>query len=79
MKKMIIATAAVLALSGSAFAGSGHYGSDGVNQPAVSVDTQPTGSISDKHTSSTIRKLLNSSGDTQQPVTFGSDREHFGR
>ncbi|RUX96575.1 DUF680 domain-containing protein, partial [Mesorhizobium sp. M7D.F.Ca.US.004.01.2.1] len=43
MKKIILATAAVLAISGSAFAGSDNFGSNGANQPAVtSVDSSYT-------------------------------------
>ncbi|MBZ9956651.1 DUF680 domain-containing protein, partial [Mesorhizobium sp. B2-4-9] len=35
MKKIALAAAAVLAVSGSAFAGSDNYGSNGANQPAA--------------------------------------------
>ena len=45
MKKIIIATAALLAVSGAAFAGSDNYGSNGANQPAAAVDSSYTASI----------------------------------
>ena len=46
MKKIILAAAAVLAISGSAFAGSDNFGSNGANQPAVtSTDSGNTASI----------------------------------
>ncbi|MBZ9676596.1 DUF680 domain-containing protein [Mesorhizobium sp. ES1-1] len=46
MKKIIITAAALLAISGSAFAGSDHFGSDAANQPAVtSTDNSYTASI----------------------------------
>ena len=75
MKKIILATVAVLAISGSAFAGSDNYGNSGVNQPAPAVDTTRTSSIS---TDSTVYKLLNSSGNVQKSAPQGSDRDHFG-
>jgi len=75
MKKIILATVAVLAVSGSAFAGSDNYGNSGVNQPAPAVDTTRTSSIS---TDSAVYKLLNSSGNVQKSAPQGSDRDHFG-
>ncbi|RWL19009.1 MULTISPECIES: DUF680 domain-containing protein [Mesorhizobium] len=52
MTKIALTAAAILIATGSAFAGSDHYGSDGVNQPAapagnapVDVDETFTGSI----------------------------------
>jgi hypothetical protein len=75
MKKIILATAAVLAVSGSAFAGSDNYGNSGTNQPAPAVDTTPTSSIG---TDSTVYKLLNSSSNVQKSAPQGSDRDHFG-
>lgn len=78
MKKMILAAAAVLAISGSAFASSENYGSNGANQPAVtSVDNSRTASI--RKTGSPVYKLLNSSGDVQPSAPQGSDRNLFGR
>jgi hypothetical protein len=77
MNKIIIAAAAVLALSGSAFAGSDNYGSNGANQPAVtSVDNSHTASI--RESGSPVYKLLNSSGDVQKSAPQGSDRNLFG-
>ncbi|PDQ21404.1 hypothetical protein CN311_09530 [Mesorhizobium sanjuanii] len=67
MKKFVLA-AAVLAISGSAFAnGSDHYGSDGVNQPAAAVDSS--------YTASTQK----SEAAAEKPVNQGSDRNLFGR
>ncbi|WP_137929006.1 DUF680 domain-containing protein [Mesorhizobium comanense] len=83
MKKIILAAAAVLVVSGSAFAGSDNFGSNGANQPAVSssgnsqIDNSRTGSIRDN--GSPVYKLLNSSGDAQQTAPQGSDRNLFGR
>ncbi|KRB25904.1 MULTISPECIES: DUF680 domain-containing protein [Mesorhizobium] len=66
MKKMILAAAAVLAISGSAFAGSDNYGSNGANQPAAtSADTSYTASI---------RK----SEPAAQTSVQGADRNLFG-
>ncbi|MGX8008544.1 DUF680 domain-containing protein [Mesorhizobium sp. ORM8.1] len=50
MTKIALAAAALLVATGAAFAGSDHYGSDNVNQPAVTqsssnVDRTVTGSI----------------------------------
>jgi Protein of unknown function (DUF680) len=50
MTKIALTAAALLVATGAAFAGSDHYGSDGVNQPAVTqssvnVDRTVTGSI----------------------------------
>ncbi|RUV69888.1 MAG: DUF680 domain-containing protein [Mesorhizobium sp.] len=71
MKKIVLATAAVLAVAGSAFAGSDNYGSNGANQPAVAVDS---------YTAS-----IQNSAPAQNPVpadekpVHGSDRNLFGR
>jgi hypothetical protein len=47
MKKIIITAAALLAISGSAFAGSDNFGSNGANQATVSsTDNSYTASIS---------------------------------
>ena len=47
MKKIALTAAALLMAAGTAFAGSDHYGSDGVNQPAAAaVDNSYTASIS---------------------------------
>ncbi|MBN9222189.1 MAG: DUF680 domain-containing protein [Mesorhizobium sp.] len=81
MKKIILAAAAVLAVSGSAFAGSDNFGSNGANQPAVSttgVDNTRTGAI--RNSDSPVYKMLNSSGDAQKSAPQqGSDRNLFGR
>ncbi len=67
MKKIILAAAAVLAISGSAFAGSDNFGSNGANQPAAtSVDSSRTASIQ------------KSAPAEKQPVVQGSDRNLFG-
>jgi hypothetical protein len=66
MNKIIIAAAAVLALSGSAFAGSDNYGSNGANQPAAtSTDSSYTASIKKSEPAA------------QTPVQ-GADRNLFG-
>ena len=76
MKKIVLATAALLAVSSAAFAASDHYGSNEANQPAASaVDTTRTSSF---NTSSPVYKLLNSSGDVQKSAPQGSDRNLFG-
>jgi hypothetical protein len=66
MKKILIATAALLAISGSAFAGSDNFGSNGANQPAAAVDSSYTASVQKSEPA------------TQAPVTHGSDRNLFG-
>ncbi|AZO04706.1 MULTISPECIES: DUF680 domain-containing protein [unclassified Mesorhizobium] len=76
MKKIILATAALMAVSSAAFAGSDNYGNSGVNQPAPAVDTTRTSSIGND---SPVYKLLNSSRDGQKSAPQqGSDRDHFG-
>lgn len=78
MNKILIAAAVVLAISGSAFAGSDNFGSNGANQSAVtSVDTSHTSSI--RNSDGLVEKLLNSSGDVQKSAPQGSDRNLFGR
>ncbi|MDG4882348.1 DUF680 domain-containing protein [Mesorhizobium sp. WSM4884] len=76
MKKIVLATVAVLALSSAAFAASDNYGSNGANQPAAAVDTTRTSSTG---SDSPVRKLLNSSNDAQKSAPQGSDRNLFGR
>lgn len=75
MKKIVLATAALMAVSTVAFAGSDNYGDSGVNQPAPAVDTTRTSSIGND---SPVYKLLNSSRDAQKSAPQGSDRDHFG-
>ncbi|WP_095200770.1 DUF680 domain-containing protein [Mesorhizobium carmichaelinearum] len=67
MKKFIIAAAAVLAISGSAFAGSDNYGSNGANQPAAASN--------DSSYTASIKK---SAPATQAPTQQGADRNLFG-
>ncbi|MDX8455084.1 DUF680 domain-containing protein [Mesorhizobium sp. VK9D] len=76
MKKIILATVALVAVSGAAFAGSDNYGDSGVNQPAPAVDTTRTSST---NTDSTAYQLLNSSNDVHKSTPQGSDRNLFGR
>ncbi|MBZ9773821.1 DUF680 domain-containing protein [Mesorhizobium sp. CO1-1-8] len=66
MNKILIAAAAVLAITGSAFAGSDNYGSNGSNQPAAAVDQSYTAST-------------RTSEPAAQTPTQGSDRNLFGR
>ena len=65
MMKILIATAALLAISGSAFAGSDNFGSNGANQPAAAVDNSYTASIT-------------KSEPAAQAPAQGSDRNLFG-
>jgi len=65
MKKIILTAAAVLAITGSAFAGSDNFGSNGANQAAPAVDSSYTASIQ------------KSAPADKQPVQ-GSDRNLFG-
>ncbi len=67
MKKIVLTAVAVLAITGSAFAGSDNFGSNGVNQPAVSVDSSYTASIQ------------KSAHADKQPIVQGSDRNLFGK
>jgi hypothetical protein len=77
MKKIVLTAAALLAISGSAFAASDNYGSNGANQQTtVNVDKTPTASI--QNTGSPVYKLLNSSGDVNKSAPQGSDRNLFG-
>lgn len=64
MKKIVLTAAALLAISGSAFAGSDHYGS---NAPAA------TAAVDSSYTASTKK----SEPAAQVPVT-GADRNLFG-
>ena len=66
MKKIILTAAAVLAITGSAFAGSDNYGSNGANQPAAATDSSYTASIQ------------KSAPADKQPIVQGSDRNLFG-
>jgi len=66
MKKIVLTAAALLAISGSAFAGSDNYGSKAANPPAVSVDSSYTASV------------RNAEPATQVPVKTGADHNLFG-
>jgi len=66
MKKIILATAALMAVSTVAFAGSDNYGSQAANPPAATVDSSYTASV---------RK---SEPAEQKPVTTGADHNLFG-
>ena len=66
MKKIILTAAAVLAITGSAFAGSDNYGSNGANQPATAVDSSHTASIP------------KSAPADKQPLVQGGDRDLYG-
>ncbi|PAP94041.1 DUF680 domain-containing protein [Mesorhizobium wenxiniae] len=57
MTKIALTAAAILIATGSAFAGSDHYSSDGVNQPAAPAGNAPVGNVDDTFTGS-IGKLL---------------------
>lgn len=70
MNKIALTAAALLVATGAAFAGSDNYGSNNVNQPAVTapanVDATVTGSIQ------------KSAAPVQKPVTQAADRDLFG-
>jgi hypothetical protein len=65
MKKIVLTAAALLAISGSAFAGSDNYGSKAAN-PAVTVDQSYTASVGKSEPA------------TQVPVKTGADHNLFG-
>ncbi|TIS94805.1 DUF680 domain-containing protein [Mesorhizobium sp.] len=65
MKKIALTAVAVLAITGSAFAGSDNYGSNGANQPAAAVDSSYTASIQKP-------------AHAEKPVVQGADRNLFG-
>lgn len=67
MKKIILTAAAVLAITGSAFAGSDNYSSNGSNQPAVT-------STDSGHTAAIVK----SDSSAAQAPAPGSDRNLFG-
>ncbi|TGS69425.1 DUF680 domain-containing protein [Mesorhizobium sp. M3A.F.Ca.ET.201.01.1.1] len=76
MKKIVLATAALLAVSSAAFAASDNYGAKGADQPAATVDTTRTSSVG---SDSPVYKLLNTSGDVHKSAQQGSDSNLFGR
>ncbi|WP_137933759.1 DUF680 domain-containing protein [Mesorhizobium comanense] len=68
MTKIALTAAAILVATGTAFAGSDHFESDGANQPAI---TAPAGNIDHGYTAS-IRKPVEHHGfkltpDSNQP------------
>ncbi|TIU93912.1 MAG: DUF680 domain-containing protein [Mesorhizobium sp.] len=65
MKKIALTAVAVLAITGSAFAGSDHYGSNGANQLTAAVDSSYTASIQKP-------------AHAEKPVVQGADRNLFG-
>ncbi|RUU30557.1 DUF680 domain-containing protein [Mesorhizobium sp. M6A.T.Ce.TU.002.03.1.1] len=65
MKKIALTAVAVLAITGSAFAGSDHYGSNGANQPTAEVDSSYTASIQKP-------------AHAEKPAVQGADRNLFG-
>lgn len=66
MTKIALTAAALLVATGAAFAGSDHYGSANANQPAASVDTSSTASIT------------KSDAGVQKPVVTGANHDLFG-
>ena len=66
MTKIALTAAAILVATGTAFAGSDHYGSANANQPAVTVDHSVTASVS------------KSTATVQAQAPQGADRDHFG-
>ena len=67
MTKIALTAAAILVATGTAFAGSDHYGSANANQPAATADSSFTASI--QKSNSTV----------QAPASQGADRNLFGR
>ncbi|BAB53620.1 hypothetical protein B5V01_12110 [Mesorhizobium erdmanii] len=61
MTKIALTAAAILIATGSAFAGSDNYGSDNVNQPAVTTRAGNPDNIDRSHTAS-IRKPVEHHG-----------------
>ncbi|MDX8517306.1 DUF680 domain-containing protein [Mesorhizobium dulcispinae] len=58
MNKIALTAAAFLVATGSAFAASDHYGSDNVNQPAVTQSVVPqSGDNIDRSITGSIRKF----------------------
>jgi hypothetical protein len=86
MTKIALTAAAILVATGTAFAGSDHYGSDGVNQPAAPVASGQAANVDNTFTAS-IRKLLpgehNANATTQsgaaESVAPQSGRGNWGR
>ncbi|RUV69890.1 MAG: DUF680 domain-containing protein [Mesorhizobium sp.] len=66
MKMIALTAVAVLAITGSAFAGSDHFGSNGANQPAAAVDN------------SSYTASIQKPAHAEKPVVQGADRNLFG-
>ncbi|WP_217576604.1 DUF680 domain-containing protein [Mesorhizobium sp. GbtcB19] len=66
MTKIALTAAALLVATGAAFAGSDNYGSANANQPAASVDTSFTASVT------------KSDAAAQKPVVTGANHDLFG-
>ncbi|BCG81227.1 DUF680 domain-containing protein [Mesorhizobium sp. 113-3-3] len=69
MTKIALTAAAILVATGTAFAGSDNYGSNNVNQPAV---TAPAANIDHSHTAS-IRKPVEHHGFKLTPDSVQPD------
>jgi hypothetical protein len=78
MTKIALTAAAILIATGSAFAGSDHYGSDNVNQPAV---TQSASNVDTFHTGSIAKtvKSVKAQGDANANVPAQSGQGIWGR
>ncbi|RWH84211.1 MAG: DUF680 domain-containing protein [Mesorhizobium sp.] len=89
MTKIALTAAAILIATGSAFAGSDHYGSDGVNQPAEPVGNAAVGNVDNTLTGSignvlpTEHNAVNTNATTEsgtaQSVVRQSGRGNWGR
>jgi len=73
--KIALTAAAILVATGAAFAGSDNYGSNNVNQPAVS---QSSSNIDTTHTGSIV-KSLKAQGDANADVPAQSGQGIWGR
>jgi hypothetical protein len=78
MTKIALTAAALLVATGTAFASSDHYGSDGVNQPAVTASTAPAGNIDHLFTGS-ILKSEKTQADANAKVPGESGQGIWGR
>ena len=67
MTKIALTAAAILVATGTAFAGSDHYGSNNVNQPAT-----PAASV-DKTFTASIRNLITPRHNTKATTESGSN------
>ncbi|RUY95580.1 DUF680 domain-containing protein, partial [Mesorhizobium sp. M7A.F.Ca.CA.003.01.2.1] len=74
MNKILIAAAAVLAITGSAFAGSDNFGSNGANQPAATTSVDSTRTSSVRNTGSPVYKQLTKYLDRLPKAMSGGQR-----